>query len=769
MMALFQPLFRQLQQDIIHYRAGKMAVIAAPGSGKTFTLAHLAAQLVGRLSTKDILNNTEILIVTFSNSAVYSLRRRIAQILQQDRGLLPYVGYRVRTLHGLAHDIVRERPALAGLDEDFRILDEQSARQMIRAVALTALNNNKDCFNDFLLSGIVETPAKFRDVYDRQLPDLASQLGEHFIKYCKDGRITPGELYAADIFSKWPLVRLATQVYDEYQRSLAFQGSIDFDDLIFYALQILEENGDFKKRLQKQWPFILEDEAQDSSLSQEQLLRLLTGDKNWVRVGDPNQAINTTFTTADPRYLKTFAQETGVAAIRLQQSGRSGRPIADLANALIKWTAQMHPVSELRQTFETNMIEPAPPGDAQPNPSMADTTVYIHYQEGKQITPEDELRLVVSSLQRWLPGNADKTVAVLVPENRHGYRLLELLSRQNIASEELLQSTASVREVANTLETVLNFLATPTNATFLARVYMDVWWVRHLGNTAEIEAAVNEAEFKQIAPEIGKTLTHCRYVEDFLWPLPQAEWKLEVNLSPTYADLLTENLQMFRTVVQRWLTVSYIPADQLLLTIAQDVFRSANDLALSHKIALTLRSAQQISNNWSLAQLSEELKAIGENQRRFLRFEDVVMGYAPRPGVVTVATMHAAKGLEWDRVYLLSVNNYSFPSAQPEDIYMGEKWFIRDQLNVEAELLAQADAVRNQSTYLEGEATRQARLDYAAERLRLLYVAITRARKELIILWNNGHYWAQGGALVARPALPLIALSEYLSGTLSFR
>lgn len=759
------PLFRQSQQSIVHHKTGRLAVIAVPGSGKTFTLTHLAAGLVGKLSARDVLNNTEILIVTFSNSAVYTLRRRIAQILQQNRGLLPYVGYRVRTLHGLAHDIVRERPALADLSDDFQILDEQTSRQMIREITQAALRTDQGWYEDYLAQAVLENRPRHREVYDHQLPDLAVQLCERYIKYCKDNRLTPGELYSDEVLSRSALTRFVNHVYDAYQRRLAYQGAVDFDDLILYALNILDENPDFRKRLQKRWPYVLEDEAQDSSLSQERLLRLLTDNKNWVRVGDPNQAINTTFTTANPQYLRDFAQEPGVQVARLQQSGRSGRPIADLANALMIWSARMHPVQELRRTFETCMIEPAPPGDAQPNPAFTETTAYIHYQEGKRITPDEELRLVVSSLTRWLTDNSDKTVAVLVPENRHGYRLLDLLQRQNIAAEELLQSTASVRQVAGVLEAALNYLANPTNPALLSRLYADVWWELRLGNTAAIEESREEAERERAYREVVGALNHCRQVEALLWPTGDADWKaaLTIPLGPMFED----NLQQFRQVVQRWLKAAFMPADQLTLTLAQDLFRAPTDLALCHKIALSLRSNQETSAHWSLNDMVSEVKAIGENQRRFLRFEEVTGGYAPRPGVVTVSTMHAAKGLEWDRVYLLSVNSYSFPSAQPDDIYIGERWYIRDQLNVEAELLAQVSARTQDKPYAEGEATQQARLEYAAERLRLLYVAITRARRELIMLWNTGHFWAQGGSMVARPALPLVALQEYLTGTLS--
>ncbi|MCB0198563.1 MAG: hypothetical protein KDI03_00700, partial [Anaerolineae bacterium] len=101
-----------------------------------------------------------------------------------------------------------------------------------------------------------------------------------------------------------------------------------------------------------------------------------------------------------------------------------------------------------------------------------------------------------------------------------------------------------------------------------------------------------------------------------------------------------------------------------------------------------------------------------------------------------------------------------FPSGQPYDQYIAEKWFVRDELNLGAEALAQLEALLdNQLIYREGDATAQARLDYVRERLRLLYVGITRAKQELVVTWNSGR------SATSRPeavqALPLVALQSY--------
>src|SRR5512136_1506007 len=100
------------QQEILNYSHGKMGISAVPGSGKTHTLSALAARLI---RSGVLADEQEVLIVTLVNSAVDNFERRIQEFL----GLPVPIGYRVRTLHGLAHDIVRERPGLVGLEERF--------------------------------------------------------------------------------------------------------------------------------------------------------------------------------------------------------------------------------------------------------------------------------------------------------------------------------------------------------------------------------------------------------------------------------------------------------------------------------------------------------------------------------------------------------------------------------------------------------------------------------------------------------------------------
>ncbi len=739
---------RPKQQEVLSYTSGKMGVSAVPGSGKTVTLLALAAQLVASGVLED---DQEVLVVTLVNSAVDHFAGRVADFVQE-RGLLPHIGYRVRTLHGLAHDIVRERPALVGLSDDFQIVDERAADQIRQDAVEAWLRSNPYAADDFLPFDLEEGQRDW--VRRNQWPLLVTSIALSFIRQAKDLQITPPEL--RDHLDRFPqplsLVEMGWAIYADYQRALAYRGAVDFDDLIRLALRALELDQEYLERLRYRWPYILEDEAQDSSELQERILRLLVGPGgNWVRVGDPNQAIYETFTTASPEFLRNFLREADVQPRELPNSGRSTQSIINLANYLIDWTQEEHPINEVRSALVAPpYIEPTPFGDPQPNPRDDPRQVRLIAQ---RFTPGEELHAVGNSLARWLPEHQDETVAVLVPRNDRGFAVVSELKKRGLEYIEFLRSTRSTRETAGALANVVSYLADPTSPVKLARVYK-VW----RRQDRDDEEARGQLEV------VVKTLRKCRRVEDFLWSRLDRDWLVSLELADE-APEIGEQLVEFRELVRRWQGATLLPIDQLILTLAQDLFHEPADLAMAHKLAVVLRRASETHPDWRLPELTQELAVVARNERRFLGLSGDDTGFDPEryKGKVVVATMHKAKGLEWDRVYLMSVNNYDFPSALPHDQFISERWFVRDGLNLEAETLAQLEALFSEDAaaspyYEEGQATEQARLEYAAERLRLLYVGITRARKELVITWNTGRRGDQ------QPAIPFIALQTFWEG-----
>lgn len=131
---------RSSQVEILKYRSGYMGISAVPGSGKTQTLSALAVELIASGMISD---EQEILVVTMTNSAVENFRQRIQSLLYE-KGLLSSFGYRVRTLHSLALDIVRDRPDLANLSDKFVIIDAQESASIIDQIVTNYLSTNQE-------------------------------------------------------------------------------------------------------------------------------------------------------------------------------------------------------------------------------------------------------------------------------------------------------------------------------------------------------------------------------------------------------------------------------------------------------------------------------------------------------------------------------------------------------------------------------------------------------------------------------------------------
>jgi DNA helicase-2/ATP-dependent DNA helicase PcrA len=341
------------------------------------------------------------------------------------------------------------------------------------------------------------------------------------------------------------------------------------------------------------------------------------------------------------------------------------------------------------------------------------------------------------------------------------------LKAKNIEYVEFLSSTSNTRAAAGALSNLIAYLAEPASASKLAKAYQV--WRRAWKDVKERQTLIHDTsawlrKVGNVEDYVNPNLAFVR--GESLQPFPiraeRSDSAVEAGLKEEATDYgeqeqVTEELNNFRVHVRRWLEAVTLPIDQLVLTLAQDVFTEAADLALAHKLALVLRKAADDHTEWRLPELTAELAVIAKNERRFIGFSVDDSGFDPEmhKGKVVVTTMHKAKGLEWDRVYLMSVNNYDFPSNQPNDRFISERWFLRNNLNLEAEALAQLTAASSSGEYDwydEGAATIASRVDYVKERLRLFYVGITRAKRELIVTWNTGR---QGDAT---PSLAMQAL-----------
>lgn len=734
---------RPAQESILAYRGGRMAVSAVPGSGKTFTLSMLAAQLIAE-SRIDLENGQQVLIVTFLNSSVENFRARIRRRLLELG--LPDTGFDVRTLHSLSLEIVRASGE--SLSEDIVVLDDSQRRQYLETAVDGWINDNNSLWEAFL----PEDGRGYSPQMIARWRDITANTAEAFIRTAKNERYRPEDIYARirkqleasngrdeePNIARSPLLHMMTGIYHRYQSTLARQGGLDYDDLIWQAADRLEHRADLAHTLRNRWPFVLEDEAQDSVPLQELLLEQLTGpDGNWVRVGDPNQAITSTFTAAHPRYLSQFIARPDVIDRTLPNSGRSARVIIGAANAMLNWTIDQHPLSEVREnTFRRQDILPAPPGDGQPNPPDHEAEMRIRVYRNRE---EEELPAVAREAWEYAQQNPDWTVAILVPTHNMGYQIAEHLDAQDADYDNLLRGSGREREIAAALHAVLAVLADPMDNKALqnARSSLDdLTGGSYLaGNRSLASPAEDDGRLQALLRSI-------RQPEAVLYPLDESSL-----LESLPAGIATEEdlarLTSLGAFLRQGFELRSLPIDDLVLTLADLLFipqpqaghtdhAHELDLAIAYQIAGLLRQWREAQPDWRLPELVAQLRSVATGRRTINVIRATDTGYEPTPGRISLSTQHNAKGLEWDIVFLVGIDGMWIPGSL-EAPFLGVHDFLGGDPTAEANAQLRYLMASKTGLYPNRTATESAHIEVISERLRLLYVGITRARRRLYI------------------------------------
>jgi DNA helicase-2/ATP-dependent DNA helicase PcrA len=713
-----------------------MAVSAVPGSGKTFILAMLAAELIksGRVAA---MQSQDVLVVTYLNSSVETFRTRIRERL--DASGLPPLGFDIRTLHSLALEIVRTGEGGSSDDGDLPSVanESQSARYLQRAIERW-IGGHGDEWLSFLPDDSPQTRARWRDMIEKS--------ARAFIRGAKNGRHRP-EHVMSQAFSAarhyqgglpWAetanagaadfrLVSMLAGIYDHYQSMLLRQGAMDFDDLIWRAADLLEIRPTLSRAMRERWPFVLEDEAQDSVPLQERLLEFLAGpDGNWVRVGDPNQAITSTFTAAHPRYFNAFTDRPKVASLPLPNSGRCAPLILNAANTLVDWVCDHHPVPEVRSSaFRRQYISPAPKGDAQPNPPDSEASIRIKVYGHRE---DEELPAVARLARRYTDKNPQHTLAILVPTNDLGHEVAQHLDLLEADYDNLLRGGQRIKEVAAAIQTLLSLMADPLDS----KAYMGAHAaLRELGHpVADIGHLKSE--------RIDTLLRSIHSAESRLYTSDGQQIRSSLPDGVASGPEI-DHIAQFATFLRAVLELRSLAADDMVLALSDEIFargqsitESEADLATAYLIAAEIRQWQSMYPDWRLPDISAHLADIAEGRRQLRLSATAGAGYRPEPGRITLATQHGSKGMEWDAVFLVGIDGLWVPNDL-ESQFLGVDGYLGADPSAEALAQLWFVAEGDAGLYDGRTATDSAHIEVICERLRLLYVAITRAKRFLHI------------------------------------
>jgi DNA helicase II / ATP-dependent DNA helicase PcrA len=189
----------------------------------------------------------------------------------------------------------------------------------------------------------------------------------------------------------------------------------------------------------------------------------------------------------------------------------------------------------------------------------------------------------------------------------------------------------------------------------------------------------------------------------------------------------------FTAFLQHLFDLRTLPIDDLALSLGDELFARGElhevDLAIAYQIAAILRRWRDANPHWRLPELAAQLADVAQGRRHLPITAPADLGYEPAPGRITLTTQHSAKGLEWDAVFLVGVDGFWIPGSL-EAPFLGVHDFLGGDPTPKQRPTALFDA-GDAGLYNGRSATDSAHIEIISERLRLLYVGITRARRFL--------------------------------------
>ena len=276
---------------------GPVLILAGAGSGKTATMTHRIAYMV-----EQGVDPHSILAVTFTNKAANEMRSRIERLVGETRGMW------VMTFHAMCLRILRYSCEALGYKAGFTVYDETDKKTLIKRV-IKGLEIDDKTTSAALLTAVISK--------------------------CKEREETPDDFlsYSAGL----PRDKAIYHVYKKYQAELMKNNAMDFDDLLWNAVKLLEQEKSILSYYSNRFKYIMVDEYQDTNHLQYKLVSMLaSGHGNLCVVGDDDQCIYE-WRGADIRNILDFENDFGNAfTVRLEQNYRSDGNILKLANSVIK-------------------------------------------------------------------------------------------------------------------------------------------------------------------------------------------------------------------------------------------------------------------------------------------------------------------------------------------------------------------------------------------------------------------------------------------------
>ncbi len=626
------------QREAVTHGEGPLLILAGAGSGKTRVLAHRIAFLI----YTDQAQTGEILAITFTNKAASEMRERVERLLGHGtRGMW------VMTFHAACARILRAEAQRLGYTRQFTIYDQADSRRLTKRSA-DAVGVDSKRF----------TPAAIHNQISaakNQLIDAASyrqQVGSQFEEMIAD-------------------------VYDIYERDLHRMNAMDFDDLLFRVVNLLELFEDVRERYRDTFRHVLVDEYQDTNHAQYRMLQLLVGGgrppqrgdaqpgdrptysgpvgrRNLAVVGDDAQSIYS-FRQADIRNILDFSEDFPDArVVKLEQNYRSTETILRAANAVI---------ANNRGGIAKRLWSELGQGDQ----------IQLRVLDDEYA----EARFIVGEIQRLDDENpahpSRAEIAVLYRTNALSRVLEEVLTREDIAYQVIGGTKFFERAEIKDAIAYLSLIANPADVVSFTRVVNSprrgigqTSLARVLAHADALGIPVWEAAAQpEQVPGLGSAAIKAlgRFM-DTMQELRGLAGMAPVGSAPDTADIATG--------ADGEVIDAGVPVGDLL-----EALLSQSGYIEALEAERTIESQGRIENLEQLVEGARTFDAhAAEGQDTLAAYLQEValttdpVGGAPDAdtrsdeGLVTLMTLHNAKGLEYPTVFIAGLEDGVFPHSR---------------------------------------------------------------------------------------------------------
>lgn len=663
---------------ITHDR-GPQLIVAGAGTGKTRVITARIAYLI----TEKKLNINEVLALTFTEKAAEEMEERVDQMLPYG-----YVDLWISTFHAFCDKILRRHALDIGLSNNYKLINETEAWLLVKKnLARFDLDYYRPLGN----------PTKFIHALLKHFSRCKDEniLAEQYLKYAEDIKLdTDGLEYIKKLdlpedFASLPqrekqgllkqeILRIneIAKAYQTYQQILIENDCLDFGDLINYTVKLFKERPLILEKYRKQFKYILVDEFQDTNFVQYELIKLLAAPQNNITVvGDDDQSIYK-FRGASISNIMQFKEDYPAAQeVVLTENYRSTQNILDLA---YKFIVQNNP-NRLEFKLKINKKLKANLGEA----GIIEHKHFSNIDAEAQFVVDQIIELSKKRSGRW------SDFAILVRANESANIFINYLSAANIPFQFLalkgLYSKPVIVDLMNYLKLLDNYHEAPA-------VYRLLNFPCYKLKTDQIVKIVHFARQKSIS--LYEALSKIVII-------PGIQMETITQVGKIYAQIendttLSKNKRPTEIVLGFLYNSGYLESIKNLsekdakenLEYLQQFFQKIKEIETTYDDA----RVKDVVEIFDLELLS------GENGR---------LAFDPEtgPDMVKIMTVHGAKGLEFDYVFLPNLVDRKFPTDERKEP-------IEIPLALINESLPQGDF-------------------HLEEERRLFYVAMTRAKRGL--------------------------------------